>query len=108
DYFYVGILFFQVTAYSGNCAAGADSADEVGDFSFGIFPDFGAGGAVVRLGVHGIFVLIGVVGIGNFAGEFGSYGIVAARVFGLDGGGADNYFGAEGFQQVNFFAGLFV
>src|SRR5271170_2096121 len=108
DYFDFGILFFQVAAYAGDGAAGAYAADEVGDFSFGVLPDFGAGGAVVRFGVHGIFVLIGVEGIGNFAGQFCGDGIVAARIFGLDGGGADDYFCTEGFQQVNFFTRLLV
>ena len=103
-----GILFFQVTADAGNGAAGADAADEVGDFSFGIFPDFGAGSAVVRVRIHGVFILIRVEGIGNFAREFCSDGIVAARIFGFDGGGADDYFGAERFQEINFFARLLI
>src|SRR5208282_3686005 len=66
DYFDVGILFLKVAADARNGATGACAADEVGDFSFGVSPDFWAGGAVMRLGVHGIFVLVGIVGIGNF------------------------------------------
>ena len=59
--------------------------------------------AVVRLGIHRIFVLIGVEGIGNFAGEFFGHGIVAARIVGFDRRGADDHFGAEGLQQIDFF-----
>ena len=65
-----GIFFFQIAADAADGAASAHAADEVGDFSFGIFPDFRAGSAVMRLGIHGVFVLIGIEGIGNFAREF--------------------------------------
>ena len=108
DDFDVGILFLEVTSHAGDGAAGADAADEMRDFSFGVFPDFRAGGAIVRFRIHRIGVLIGIEGIGNFAREFCGDGIVAARIFRLDGGGADDHFGAESFQQINFFARLFV
>jgi hypothetical protein len=104
----VGIFFFQVAADAGNRAARAHPADEVRDFSLGVLPDFRAGGAVMRLGIHRVLVLIGIEGIGNFAREFGGDGIVAARIFRLDGGGADNDFCAECFQQIDFFARLLV
>ena len=103
-----GIFFFQVAADAGDGAAGTDAADEVGDFSFGVLPDFRAGSAVVRVRVHGVLILIGIEGIGNFARELGGDGIIAARVFRLDGGGADDDFGAERFQEIDFFARLFV
>ena len=64
--------------------------------------------AIVRFRIHRVFVLIGIKGIGNFAREFCGDGIVAARIFGFDGGGADDHFGAEGFEQIDFFARLFV
>ena len=63
---------------------------------------------VVRFGIHGIVVLIGIIGIGNFAREFFRDGIVAARIVRLDGGGADDHFGAERLQQIDFFLGLLV
>ena len=59
-------------------------------------------------GIHGIVILIGIIGIGNFAREFFRDGVVAARIFGLDGGGADDDFGAERLQQIDFFLGLLV
>ena len=108
DNFDVGILFLEVASHAGDGAAGADAADEVRNLSFGVLPDFRAGGAIVRFRIHGIGVLIGIEGIGNFAREFCGDGIIAARIFGLDGGGADDYFGAKGFKQVNFFARLLV
>ena len=108
DDFDVGILFLEVAPDAGDGAAGAHAADEVGDFSFGVLPDFRAGGAIVRFRIHRVGVLIGIKGIGNFAREFCGDGIVAARIFGLDGGGADDHFGAESFQQINFFARLLV
>ncbi len=78
------------------------------NFALAVFPDFRAGREVVSLRVHGIVVLIGIEGIGNFAREFFSDGIVAAGIFGLDGGGADDDFGAEGFEEIDFFLGLLV
>src|SRR5580700_12075430 len=58
--------------------------------------------------IHGIVVLIGIEGIGNFAREFFGDGIVAARIIGFDGGGADDDFGAEGFEEIDFLLGLLV
>src|SRR5262249_31939441 len=79
-----------------------------GDLAFGVVPDFRARGFVVGLRVHRIFVLIRVVGIGNFAREFFGDGVIAARILGFDGSGADDDFGAKGFQQIDFFAGLLI
>jgi len=62
----------------------------------------------VSFGIAGIVVLIRVVRIGNLAGEFFCHRVVAARIFRLDGGGADDDFGAEGFQEIDFFLGLLV
>src|SRR5271154_4394590 len=80
----------------------------MGDFPLSVFPDFRAGGAVMRFGVHRIFVLIRIKRIWNFARKFRSNGIIAARIFRLDGGRADDYFRAESFQQINLFARLLV
>ena len=68
----------------------------------------GPGGAVVRLRIHGILILVGVIGIGNFARQLFRHGIIAARVFRLDRRRADDHFRAERFQQIDFFARLLV
>ena len=78
------------------------------DFAFGIFPNFRAGGAVMGFRIHRIFVLIGIEGIGNFARQFFRHGIIAARIVGLDGRGANDHFRAESFEQIDFFARLLV
>ena len=80
----------------------------MGDFSFAVFPNFRAGGLVVRFRIHGIVVLIGVVGIGNFARKFFRDGIVAARIVRLDGGGTNDDFRAEGLEEIDFFLGLLI
>ncbi len=103
-----GILFLEIFSHAGDGAAGAHAANEVSDFPFSVFPDFGASGVVMRVGVRRIFILIGVKRIWNFAGEFCGHGVIAARIFGFDGGGANDYFGAERFEQINFFARLLV
>lgn len=108
DDFYGGIFFFEEFAGAGDGATGAHGADEVRDFAFGVFPKLGAGGVVVSVGIHGIFILIRIKGVGNFAGEFFGDGVVAARVVGLDGGGTDDDFCAKGFEEINFFARLLV
>ena len=73
-----------------------------------VFPNFRAGGLVVGFGVRGIVVLVRIVGVGNFARQFFGDAVIAARIFGLDGGGANDHFGAEGLQQIHFFLGLLV
>ncbi len=78
------------------------------NFTLGVFPDFGTCGAVMRVGVGLIFVLIWVVGVGNFAREFFRHRIIAARIFRFDRGGAYDYFRAESLQQIDFFARLLV
>ena len=106
--FIVGIFLFQILAHAADGAAGAHAANEVGDFAFAVFPDFRAGGLVMGFRIHRIVVLVGIEGIGNFARQFFGDGIIAARIVGLDGGGADDDFGAERFEQVDFFLGLLV
>ncbi len=108
DDFDGGIFLLEETADAADGASRAHAANEMRDFAFGVFPDFRAGGAVMGFGVHGIFVLIGVKGIGNFAREFFRYGIVAARIVRLNSGGADDDFGAESFEEIDFFARLLV
>src|SRR5260370_1241463 len=108
DNFYFGIFFLQEFAHAADSAAGAHAANEVRNLAFAIFPNLGTGGAVVRLGIHWIVVLIRIIRIGNFAREFFRHGIVAAWIFRFDGGGTDDDFSAERFQEIDFFLGLLV
>jgi hypothetical protein len=63
----LGIFFLEILADAADGAASAHAADKVSDFTFGIIPDFRAGGQVVGLRIHGVVVLIGIIGVGNFA-----------------------------------------
>src|SRR6201984_3471872 len=108
DDFDVRIFFFQVAADAADRAPRSHAANEVGDFAFGIVPDLRAGGFVVGLRIHRIFVLIRIVRVGNFSREFFGDRIVAARVFRFGRGRADDHFGAESLQQIDFLARLLV
>src|SRR5580704_9527706 len=108
DNLHLGIFFLEKFAGAADGAAGAHAANEMRDFSFGVVPDFRAGGEVVGLRVHRIVVLIWVEGVGYFARELFRHRIVAARIFGLDRRGTHDDFGAEGLQEVDFFLGLLV
>src|SRR5262249_37378572 len=52
------ILFLEVTADAGKRAASADSCDERGNFPVGLFPDFRAGAAIMRVAVGGVIELV--------------------------------------------------
>src|SRR6267143_790737 len=108
DDFDVGILFLQIFSHTTDRPAGTHAADKVRDFSFAVFPNFRARRLVVRFRIHWIVVLIGVVRIGNFTSELFCHGIITARIFRLDGRGANDDFGAERFQEIHFFLGLLV
>src|SRR5229473_1972840 len=108
DDFDAGIFFLQVFSHAADSAAGAYTAYEVGNLSFAVLPNLGARGAVVSFGIAGIVVLIRIVRIGNLAGEFFRHRIVAARIFRLDSGRANDHFGAKRFQKIDFFLGLLV
>ena len=108
DNFDVGIVFLEIFAHAADGAAGTHAANEVGDLSFRVLPDFWARGEVMGRGIHGIVVLVRIVGIGYLAGEFFRHGIVTAGIVRLDRRGADNHFRAQRFQEVNFFLGLLI
>ncbi len=108
DDFDVGIFFFQVFPHAGDGAAGAHAANEMRDLAFSVFPNFRARGAVVRVGIRRILILVGIKRIGNFVRELRRHRIVAARIFGLHGRGAHDHFGAERLQQIDFLARLLV
>ena len=102
------ILLFQIFAHTTDGAAGSHAANEMSDFTFGIFPNFWTCGVVVCFRIGWVVVLIRVVGIGNFAGQLFRNAIVAARVFGLDSRRADDHFRAKGLEQIHFFLGLLI
>src|SRR5207302_3205944 len=102
------ILFFKEATDAADGAASAHAADEMRDLALRVLPDLGARGAIVGLGIHGVVVLIGVKGIGDFTGQFLGHGIVAARIIGLDGGGADNHFGTKALEEIDFLLRLFI
>src|SRR5439155_14746799 len=52
------ILFFKVTAHTGKRAAGADRCDKRPDLAFGLFPDFRAGAAIMRVAVSRVIELV--------------------------------------------------
>ena len=83
-------------------------AAQVRDFAFGLPPDFGAGGVVVRGRVRQVIVLVGVEGVGRFLAEAAGHRVVAARVFGGHIDGANHYLGAHGAQNVLLFLALLV
>src|SRR6266480_1721292 len=94
DDFDAGIFLLQVFSHAADGAAGAYAANEMRDLALAVFPNLGTRGAVMSFGIAGIVVLVRVVRIGNLAGEFFRHRIVAARIFRLDGRGADDDFGA--------------
>ena len=58
DDFHMRVLRFQIFGHTSDGAGGAHGAHKMGDFAFGLRPDFGAGGEIVRLLVVGIVELI--------------------------------------------------
>ena len=62
----------------------------------------------MRFGIHGVFILVRIIRIGNFARQFFRHGIVAAWIIRLNGRGAHDDFRAKRFQQIHFFLGLLV
>src|SRR4029077_11612964 len=55
-----GIEFLEPPSGSHERAAGAESGDEMSDADRSLFPDFGGSGAIVRLPISRIAVLIGI------------------------------------------------
>src|SRR5262249_34556282 len=58
DGFDVRILFLEVTAHTGKSAAGADGCDKRRDLAVGLFPDFRACCAIMRVAISGIIELV--------------------------------------------------
>src|SRR5205823_15042277 len=51
-------LFLEVTADTGKRAAGADGCDKRGNLAFGLFPDFRAGAAIMRVAISRVIELV--------------------------------------------------
>src|SRR6267154_1601403 len=90
----VGLFLLQKFADAAYGSPGAHPANEMCDLAFAVFPNFRARSEVMCFRIHGIVVLVGVIGIGNFAREFLGYRIVAAWIIGLHGRRANNHFRA--------------
>src|SRR5713101_3222932 len=54
----LGILFFEISAHTGKRAAGADGCDKRGNLPFGLFPDFRAGAAIMRVAISRVIELV--------------------------------------------------
>src|SRR5207249_3683505 len=54
----VRILFLEITTHTGKRAAGADRCDKRGNLAFGLFPDFRAGAAIMRVAICRVIELV--------------------------------------------------
>src|SRR4030095_10924071 len=52
------ILFLEVAADTGKRAAGADGCNKRPDLTFGLFPDFRAGAAIMRVAISRVIELV--------------------------------------------------
>src|SRR5207249_4525262 len=52
------ILFLEVSAHTGKRPAGADGSDKRADLAFGLFPDFRATAAIVRVTISRVIELV--------------------------------------------------
>src|SRR5260370_19728320 len=104
----IWILLFQVFSRAADGSTRAQTANEVRDPALAVLPNLRSCRLVMSFRIRGVVVLIRVVGIGDFAGELFRDRIVAARIFRLDGRRADDDFGAESLQEIDFFLGLLV
>ena len=58
DYLHVGVLFLQIRSHTRDGATGAQRCHKVGDFALGLFPNLGARGEKVCLGVGFVAILV--------------------------------------------------
>jgi hypothetical protein len=101
DDLHAGALPLEVAADTADRPAGAHPGDEMGDPSPGLAPDLGPGGALVRLGVGRVRVLVGLEGAGDLTGEPVGDRVVRLRRVLLDVGRADHHLGAVGTEQAD-------
>ena len=102
------IFLFQIPARTANGTAGSHTYHQMGDFTFGLFPNFRTGLFIVSLRIAQVIILIGLPGIWNFFGQTCTYTVVTAGIFGLNICGANDDFGAKRFQSIYFFLALLV
>jgi hypothetical protein len=55
---YVRILFLKIAACSGKRAPGSHRCDKRADLAFGLFSDFRAGAAIMRVAISGVIELV--------------------------------------------------
>ncbi len=103
-----GILLFQVFSCATDRPTRAQAAHKMRDLAFTILPNLRPSAEIVRLRIHGIVILVRIVGIGNLAREFLRYGVVAPRVLRLHSRRANNHFCAKRLEQIHLFLRLFV
>ena len=63
------ILFLEILSGAADGSAGAHAYDQMGDFPFGLFPDFRASLLVMCLRIAEVVVLVGLPGIRDFIGQ---------------------------------------
>ena len=98
-----GVLFLEVLPDAGDRAPGADAGHKGRDATVGLPPDLRAGRPVVRLGVPGVEVLVGLERPRHFAGEAIGNGVVRLRRLALHVGGADDHLRPVGAEQADLF-----
>ena len=96
-----GLLLLQVSPGAAHGAAGSDAADEMGDAPLRLVPDLRAGGAVVRLRVHRVVVLIRLEGVRNLPRQPLGDLVIRLRRFGRHRGRADHDLRAVRAQQIS-------
>ena len=95
------VLLLEKTSHTADRPAGADAGDEDGYTAVGLVPDLRSGGAVMRFGVAGIEILIGLKRTGNLARQPIRDRVVRLRRLSFDVGGADHHFRAVRPQQAD-------
>ena len=94
-----GVVLLEVAADPGDGAAGPDAGHEVRHPAPRLLPDLGAGRVVLRLGVVGVVVLVGLPGQRHLAGQAVRDRVVGLGVLGRHRGRAHDDLGPVGAQQ---------
>ena len=104
----IGIALFEITTHPANGSSRADSDHKMSDSAFGLFPDFGAGGFVVRCSIAEVVVLIGKKTVRDLRVQAARHRIIAIGMIGRNGRRAHVDLGAHGSQNVHFLLALLV
>ena len=97
NHLYRSILLLEVTANTGNGAAGAHPSHKGINGSIGILPNFGAGGGIVSPGIGFIYKLSRNKAMRNFFCQFICFGNSAFHALGP---GGQHQFGPISFHQL--------